>query len=250
MADDKKSPDEYEYPPEEYYKGGEYIPPEEPEPLETEPAKSTFLSRRLLAFVGILLAIGLVYVILMFKNTRRSSTELTQATPSVETGAAAIPSTASAPEQVQNVPPTQGATTAISPPIDTSALAQQNQANQQAMANLQSQIQQLQTQVSDVTNSLATINNQIQVLANELKAITIERSLKGRPLSLMVSGKAYVLKALVPGRAWLQAADGSSTSVTIGDRLQGYGIVQSINTTQGIVTTSSGAIIQYGPRDS
>jgi intracellular multiplication protein IcmG len=109
---------------------------------------------------------------------------------------------------------------------------------------------QLQSQLSTLTNSISTINNQIQVIANEVRGIAAERGLGGRNISLTTTGTAYHLKALVPGRAWVQSAHGALTSVTIGDRLPGYGIIQMINIAQGIVTTSSGAIIQYGQRDS
>lgn len=249
MADDDKKPDdEYQYPPEEYYKGGEYIPPDDSEePLEAGIAtRSSFLSRRLLIIFGILFAIGIVYLVLLYANYKRSA-ELSQPT---EAGVANIPAT-NMPEVQQPVtPPTQ---VAVPNQIDNSTLqqlVQQNQINQQNMANLQNQIQQLQNQLGSVTNSISTLNNQIQVIANELKAIATDRSLRDRNMGLTTGGTAYYLKALVPGRAWLQSKAGSTTTVTIGDRLPGYGIIQMISPEQGIVTTSSGAIIQHGPRDN
>ncbi|MBA2654554.1 MAG: hypothetical protein H0U71_05760 [Gammaproteobacteria bacterium] len=245
MADDKKNPDEYEYPSDEYYKGGEYIPPadESTDPLDPGSRPRSFLSRRMLVLLGLFLAIGLVYLVLMFTNARKNA-DLAQPTPTTDVAVANIPPTG-VPQPVQQVP--------APAPADNSALlngAQQNQITQQNMATLQTQLQQLQAQVGEVTTSIAALNNRIQVVANEIKAIAVDRGMAGRGYPVGSPGTIYQLKALVPGRAWLQSGDGSTTTVSIGDRLPGYGIIQMINVDQGIVTTSSGALIQYGKRDS
>lgn len=247
MADDKKSQDEYQYPPEEYYKGGEYLPDDNLEPLEPEegPRARSPLPKRLLWLLGFILAIAIVYLILTFRNTTQQSADLTQATPA----AAQVPSTISTVQQAATPLPQ---TIPVDNPTTDAAmqrLTMQNQSNQQSIANMQSQIQQLQSQLNDLTNSISTLGNQIQVLSNEIKAIGIDRAVSGRSVSLS-SGTVYHLRALVPGRAWLESPNGKATTVTIGDRLPGYGIIQMININQGIVTTSSGAIIEYGPRDS
>ena len=125
----------------------------------------------------------------------------------------------------------------------------QNQVNQQSIANMQNQMQQLQSQLNDITQSLSTLNSQIQVIVGQIRATSINREISGRSLRLP-TGPMYHLKALIPGRAWIQTKGGAMTTVTIGDRLPGYGNIQMISTDQGIVTTSSGAIISYGPKDS
>jgi intracellular multiplication protein IcmG len=245
MADDKKAPDEYQYPPEEYYKGGEYLPDETIDPIEPEAtrARRSFLPSRVMWFLGFLIAIILVYLILSYINTKRNA-DLAQQAPIT----AAIPAATTA----QSVPVEQAPqqTLAVETPnnTDVQRLTMQNQANQQSIASMQSQIQQMQTQMSDLTNTISALGTQIQVLANEIKAISTDRAMSGRSIS-MNPGTVYHLKALVPGRAWIQSPDGAATTVTLGDHLPGYGIIQMINTDQGIVTTSSGAIIQYGTKD-
>jgi intracellular multiplication protein IcmG len=245
MADDKKAPDEYQYPPEEYYKGGEYLPDETVDPIEPEVtrARRSFLPSRVMWFLGFLIAIILVYLILSYINTKRNM-DLAQQAPIT----AAIPSTTTA--QTVPVEQTPQQTLAVETPnnTDVQRLTMQNQANQQSIASMQSQIQQMQTQMSDLTNTISALGTQIQVLANEIKAISTDRAVSGRSISTN-PGIVYHLKALVPGRAWIQSPDGAATTVTLGDRLPGYGIIQMINTDQGIVTTSSGAIIQYGTKD-
>jgi intracellular multiplication protein IcmG len=245
MADDRRSQDEYEYPSDEYYKGGEHIiPPHEEEP--TGGAENRY--RRIISIIGVIIAIIIVYLVLMYLNSKRK--ELAQPTAAVESGTAAIPVAAL---PVTTTPPIQAEAPMGPPPSEQAAIQRSvelSQASQQSIADLQNQIQQLQTQIGQVTSSVSTLTNQMQVIANEIRAVSVGRTLKGRGISLNVSGKAYTLRALIPGRAWLQAKDGSATTVAIGDRLPGYGIIQMINTDQGIVTTSSGAIIQYGPRDN
>jgi intracellular multiplication protein IcmG len=239
MADDKKGPEDYEYPPEEYYKGGEHVP-DEAEPLEPAGTGRTGFSRRLLFVVGFLLAIGLVYLILSYLGTQRAS--------EVQPTQPIAPITPARPVQQVSVAPPPEPTPA--PDAAMQQLMMQNQQNLQTIAALQAQVQQLQGQVSDLTNTITTLNSQIQVISNEVRANAIDRSLQGRRFSLTSNAKVYHLKALVPGRAWLQSPDGATTTVSIGDRLPGYGIIQMINTEQGIVTTSSGGVIQFGPKDS
>lgn len=250
MADDKKGPDEYQYPPEEYYKGGEYLPDDNLEPLE--PGESPKAARsggakRILWLIGFVLAIVIVYLILSYLNTQRAA-DLSQPTPTEAT--ASIPPTTQ--NNLQQVTPPSQPVTVENPTTDAEIqrLTMQNQANQQTIAGMQNQITQLQSQISDLTNSLSTLGNQIQVIANEIRAIGIDRSISGRSMAV-TNGIVYHVKALVPGRAWIEAPNGKNArTVTIGDRLPGYGIVQTINPTQGIVTTSSGAVIEYGSNDS
>lgn len=235
--DDKKSPDDYEYPSDEYYKSEEPHP-DSMEPLEPPGPGGRFpFSRRVMILIGFIVAIGVVYGILTIATRQTVKPVVAPvATPT-------IPPPVATPQPIIAQPSL--------PPSNTLAeLMQQNQNNQQAIAALQNQMQLLQTQLLQITNSLTTLTNQIQVVAEEVKAVSLDRSLMGRGLSFRPAGKIYHLKALVPGRAWLQTAGGETTTVTIGDRLPGYGIVQMINTQQGIVTTSSGAIIGYGAKDS
>lgn len=216
MVDDKKAPDEYQYPPDEYYKGGEYIPPgEEHESLEPEPmAKGPLVPRKILYLLGFLLAIGLVYLIISFSNARKSA-ELSQPT-SLDTSAATIPSTSTG--ETTAIP--QGPTQPIAPMDSATSnsianLNAQNQANQQAISSLQSQIQQLQTQLNTLTNSISSLNSQIQVIVNEVRGIGLERATAGRNINLP-AGVTYHLKALVPGRAWLQAKNGVTKTILLG----------------------------------
>lgn len=249
MADEneKKSSDEYKYP-DEYYSGDEYKPSEEMgEPGTEEPFEETTPAqaqrrKKIFYALGIIGAIAVVYAILTF-TTRRTPDMTAQVAPPIQTPVQAVATPPPAEPLVTT-------TTAVSNDTERT-MQEQIQGNQQAIASLQNQMQQLQADLTQLTENLTTITGQIQIIANEIKSMDTERSIRESKKLLRVTAmQIYYLKALVPGRAWLQTLKGQVATVTIGDRLPGYGIIQSIDTEQGIVTTSSGRLIQYGPRDS
>jgi intracellular multiplication protein IcmG len=59
----------------------------------------------------------------------------------------------------------------------------------------------------------------------------------------------YHIKAIVPGRAWLETGSGRTTTVRVGNKLSGYGTVTYISARDGLVILSSGEVIQYGIND-
>lgn len=248
MANDKKDTDEYQYPSDEYYKGRDYPSDESLDPLEEEelapPAERRGgISRRILLALGFLVAIGVVYLILTFRATQHVSQE--PATPVVTTVTATKPAAAPVKVVTRSAPIMQN----TAPNAQMQGLIEQNGANQQTIAGMQTQIQQLQAQVEQLTNSLSTINNNMQIIANEIRAITLDKALSNKQIGPNKMATLYYLKAMIPGRAWLQSNKGMLTTVTVGDKLPGYGLIQMINTNQGIVTTSSGAVIEYGAKE-
>lgn len=59
----------------------------------------------------------------------------------------------------------------------------------------------------------------------------------------------YVVKAMVPGRAWLQSSDGEALTVRVGDNLPDAGTITVLDVDQGMIATSAGTTIQYSPND-
>jgi len=56
----------------------------------------------------------------------------------------------------------------------------------------------------------------------------------------------YQVEAVIPGRAWLKASNHQTLSVTLHNRIPGYGYVVAINAYNGNVTTSTGVVLKYG----
>ncbi len=60
----------------------------------------------------------------------------------------------------------------------------------------------------------------------------------------------YFVKAVIPGRAWLIAENGSTLTVRKGSMIPGYGVVTMVDVSQGRVLTNSGRIISFAQNDS
>ena len=58
------------------------------------------------------------------------------------------------------------------------------------------------------------------------------------------------MQAVIPGRAWLIANNGSTITVREGTPIPGYGIAKIIDPIKGRVMTSSGKEIRFSQDDS
>lgn len=125
-------------------------------------------------------------------------------------------------------------------------------------AGLRANSDKLTSQINDLQNSLSNLNHQfselsgsMQDLANKQDQLISKLTPKKKEKHHVAPPKPiYYVRAMIPGRAWLVAQDGSTISVSLGDNLPGYGVVQIIDSNQGIITTNSGAIIGYSTSDS
>ena len=160
-----------------------------------------------------------------------------------------------APAVVQTVAPQVTADPSPELINQLNVLRQQAQDRNTAVNNLQSQVQNLQSQLqsaADANNQLVqtvnTLNSQMQQLNQKLTDLTKP---KVKPKKVVPVRKiTYQLVAIVPGRAWINSSEGVAKTVRVGDQLPQYGVVVSIDSNQGIVTTNSGKIIGYGNNDS
>lgn len=124
---------------------------------------------------------------------------------------------------------------------------------------LESNIVNLQTTLSDINTKLNDLSTQVSTLSNQAikpppPAPTIKKS--SRPKQHAFVGRcrsnppcqvpySYRLEAAIPGRAWLMRSDGDTLTVSLGDRIPGYGTVIGIDPNDGVVQISSGATIKY-----
>lgn len=75
--------------------------------------------------------------------------------------------------------------------------------------------------------------------AEEAKKRAIEKKTPKKPPAL------YYLRAVIDGRAWLVNPEGQSVTVVVGEHLTDYGKITNIFASQGLITTSSGRVIQF-----
>ena len=120
--------------------------------------------------------------------------------------------------------------------------AQQTQ-NAQKIVALQNQVHNMNRQFTDLNTRLKTLLGTLQAQVVGLK--------KAREVAQKVAvlnkkaQKDYSVQAMIPGRAWLKTSQGRGLSVTQGNVVPGYGVVTDIDVDNGIVRTSSGAVLSY-----
>lgn len=120
--------------------------------------------------------------------------------------------------------------------------AQQVQ-NTQKIVALQSQVSQMNKQFTDLNMRLKSLLGTLQAQVVGLKKAR-EAAQKVAVLNKKAQ-KSYSVQAMIPGRAWLKTSKGQALSVTQGNVVPGYGVVTDIDVDNGIVRTSSGAILTY-----
>lgn len=105
---------------------------------------------------------------------------------------------------------------------------------------LASQIEKLSSAVEDQSQSIMSLS-----IRREYHPQRVQRQQIVRPQYIK-----YFVKAVIPGRAWLIAENGSTLTVRKGSVIPGYGVVTIVDVTQGRVLTNSGKIITFGQNDS
>jgi intracellular multiplication protein IcmG len=124
------------------------------------------------------------------------------------------------------------------------------------------QINGITTNMASMAAKIEELNQVIIQLVEKIKAQEIQQVkarviMEKRPRSRAVashhssaSSVRYFIQAVIPGRAWLIATNGSTLTVREGTMISGYGMVTLIDPRQGRVLTSSGQVIRFSPEDS
>ncbi|KTD53370.1 Component of the Dot/Icm secretion system [Legionella santicrucis] len=112
---------------------------------------------------------------------------------------------------------------------------------------LSAQITKLNQVISDLSNQVAKQSEEINVLMERTKPKLIKRIIHVQPSAPQI---IYYINAVIPGRAWLIGANGSTLTVREGSKIEGYGVVKLIDSLQGRVLTSSGRVIRFSQDDS
>ena len=268
MVDEQKNmgDDEYQFPQEEYAGEGSHEEVVEPEVASAAAGSAAasgdgFRKKIIEGYKGtvsarnkriILISVGLIFVLLLPKlsdvfHVAPKKAEDTLASKPVQP---VVQQPAPVEQPIVSQQPDQPA---IAPSVDPSldeARAYRSQAD--------GKIQELQNQVSSIQNSLAqseSTNEQLQKsvsqLTSQVQALSVQlkqqmMAEKTQPKSKKVN---FYLRAVVPDRAWVMTSSGETVSVSVGDSLDQYGTIQSIDPVYGVIETSSGRKITYGSND-
>lgn len=170
-------------------------------------------------------------------------TPSTAAMPAPQPSTLTIPGTASLPVTTQQTTTT---TTSTSP----ASMDQVSQAILELRAGfitLSQQFQAMSTQVQQMICNPGEFCSQAKAIPVVKEKAYVAKRIRHRKVAKPL---VYHVKALIPGRAWLESNRGTTTSVKVGDTLKNYGQITSINPNTGMVDTSSGRVIKYGRYDS
>lgn len=143
---------------------------------------------------------------------------------------------------------------------------EQIQALEASQQTLRTEVATLNDQLTGISSTISALSKQIESLNVTIVTLTekvnedslkiadlIERkkTRKVRKIKTIVVPRVYYhIQAIIPGRAWLIASNGSTLTVREGSSVPGYGIVKLIDATQGRVLMRSGQVIEFSQQDS
>lgn len=226
----------------EYHFAGDDGPHFDIEPPSKPPQaawKKVLLNKRFLTICGLIVAVFIVYgYISLTRPGQKEEIAVTE------------PVTESKPVTV-NVSPVQPAVSDETVMLNQvqgqmTTLAAQAQQNQQQIQQLQANLQQLQGSVTAMSQQVTNLADSIAVLAKqpELTPPPAARVSVSKPVH-RPKLPVYYIRAVVPGRAWVESTAGNMFTVKVGDKIPGYGVVQVINSRRGAVGMSSGVVIRF-----
>lgn len=130
------------------------------------------------------------------------------------------------------------------------SLSQAANSSKNAESQLAGEVSQLKTSLNQSANNnkamreaMIALANQVQGLQEQLKkATTTPKHIKKLPPAPVLT---FRLRAIIPGRAWIEGSNGEADSVAVGNKIKNYGKVTAIDADAGKVVTSSGKDITY-----
>lgn len=132
-----------------------------------------------------------------------------------------------------------------------SATGQVNAVNQQ-LGTVNTNVNNLNDQITKLNQVITELSAQVSRQSDEIRTLMVKN--KPKPVRIRAIHKnpplVYYIQAVIPGRAWLIASNGSTLSIREGTRIRDYGIAKIIDPIQGRVLTSSGRVITFSQDDS
>lgn len=268
MADTKEPNDEYQMPDLDGYSEEKYDQPSY-EAASSKNSVGTLRSNPVLQKAGlVVIAVVLAMIAYKFlgsmfsgsgKNSKSSMPMLSQKKDGTLPKIASIPTKATetpAPSQRISTSATVN-TPEISKKVASLEISQQTLRD--TMSSITDQVGTVNGTVSGLSDQISSINQKLESLMDKLEAQSsqIQRLksntlAKKKPRRKVVSTPAVTwnVQAVVPGRAWLIASNGSTLTVRNGSVIPNMGTVSMIDTEQGRVILRSGRVITFSSQDS
>lgn len=120
------------------------------------------------------------------------------------------------------------------------------------LGGLTSNVNDLTAKIDALTQSLNILSAKMEQQSHEIEVLTV-RAKPAKVVTVVrksVPRPMYYIQAVIPGRAWLIATNGSTLTVREGTIIPGFGTVKLIDPVQGRVLMSTGQIIRFSQQDS
>jgi len=120
------------------------------------------------------------------------------------------------------------------------------------LSGISANVTALTTQLEQLNQTISALSSKVEEQSHDIARLTVVRTHKpARPVvRKIIHTKKYNIQAVIPGRAWLIATNGTTLTVREGTVIPGYGTVRLIDPNQGRVLTSSGQVIRFSQDDS
>ena len=219
----------------------------------TENYRSIFKNQRLMIFSGGIILLWLVSYIFESSSSddsivsKKDSSEISVAQQELtsdnktQNSTVALPSS---PQPVQTSSSTDSAVTTLQAQLDK---------DERLIEELTQKLTVVEAKQQELLNYKSQMYNKIQYLSTYSlqlndKITKIEDKFKPKKKEAVKTTKklvTYNIRALVQGRAWLVDSNNTSVTVVEGESLKDYGKIKQIYPAQGLITTTSGRVIQF-----
>lgn len=224
------------------------------------------VKRNALIAIGVIIFIMVMYKLIALMFLGKNNTESTQIT--------AAPIAKVTPQPVQTEIITTAPPTPVveqpQPIINTgdSDLKQKVSSIEVSQQSIRSEVTSVGEQVGTVNNNINNLNAQLTKLNQVIGNLSNQVTKQSEEISMLMARSQpkvvkpvnyhkiraqrviYYIQAVIPGRAWLIASNGSTLTVREGTKVAGYGMVKLIDAMQGRILTSSGQVIRFSQEDS
>lgn len=221
-------------------------------------AKKNVMRNALMVVSVIIVALVLYPLIHSMMSGKKDESAIISAPSTSAMKAAVAPITVAMPES----------TAVVNPSDDINQKLSMLESNQQDMkaefantsnelSGINNNINTMMTKVTELNNTIAHFTAKVDEQAEKIERLTAEaRAIKKVHAPRKMQPKnavpvlQYYIQAVIPGRAWLIATNGSTLTVREGTVIPGFGMVKLIDARQGRVLTSSGRAIRFSQEDS
>lgn len=264
MADnDNENDDEYKLDESDSgYSSDEAPKNQDVEPSLPPPDSGSDIRKKALLVVGVFVSILLLYKLYgVFFSGKPTPVETTKPAVAIQQPME--------PVIVPAIEPTTTMPVAQPQPIQTNEIDEMKKnisAVQLSQSTLRNDVDSMNVRLNAIESTLSQLNTKLETVAATINSLSEKIDEKVEVITLLQARLQpkrvvhrprvhaprvyYFIQAIIPGRAWLVATNGTTITVREGSQISGFGTVRLIDAAQGRVLMSSGAIIRFNQADS